>query len=330
VTICAGSGGIGKSVVLLNIISNTTTGNEFDCCGTKVTLPKGSVILMSAEGKDSIAVTPKLIAMGADLSKVHTIICSEGVVSKKRRLLQLDTDLRIIEDKIIELSETDSPIRLMIIDPITYFTGKVKDHIQREVCDFIHELNHLAEKYSFALIFNKHRRKQSGNQTLASLADEVGGTAAWVNTPRQAIGFVKHPLDNNKFLMASIKSNVNPEENKSYCYSINPVSIIHNGISIKTIKVTWASSMEEINLGDASNKEIFAKTKSEQCDELIYTYLKENGDTSMIKIIELCDLRGVDRRLRQRVVAKMKANQEIEDAPGNLKPHIRLKKGFCE
>lgn len=315
-TIFAGSGGIGKSLVLLFFSAYTTTGLSFNFFGKHISLPKGSVILMSAEGKNEIHVLPKLIEMGADLQHIHVITSSIGIVSKKKRLLRLDNEMSILEQKIIELKNTDMPVKLIIIDPISYFTGDVKDHIQREVADFIHQLNDLADTHSITLLFNKHRRKQNGQQTFSSLANEVGGCMSWTNSPRQALGFIKHPKNKNMFLMGSIKSNVSAEKDISYPYTIESTFIKHGEKKIKTVKLVWGESVENINLDNASNKEIYEKTKSQVCSDLIFSHLKENGVSTRRSIIELCDRNDINERLRQRVICAMKKSQEIKEISG--------------
>lgn len=315
-SIFAGNGGIGKSLVLLSIIAHVTNGKSFFCCGSTIQLPCGSVILMSAEGRDETDVVPKLIAANANMSLIHSITSNIGQLSKKRRLLELDKELSIIESKVKLLKDTDSPVRLIVIDPISYFTGEVKDHVPRDVANFVHQINDLAKEYSLTILFNKHRRKQSGGHTFSSLADEVGGTAAWVNSPRQAVGFIKHPKTPNVFLMGSIKSNNSKEKNTCYSYTIESTTIEYNKKTIKTVKLVWGDKMESINLNQASSGELYEKTKTAQCSDLIFNHIKENGVTTRSTIIEVCKKNDIHDRLRQRVINTMIKAGEIKKSVG--------------
>ena len=319
-TLLAGAGGIGKSTFLTFLASHVTNGKSFSCCSNEIQMFKGSVILLAAEDREDTHLLPNLLAVDADISKIHLIKSTVGVISKKSRFLQLDKELHILENKINELSDC----KLIIIDPITYFTGDVKDHIQTEVSNFIQSLNDLARKYGIAIILNKHLRKKSGKQSVATVVDEVGGSAAWVNTPRQSFAFMKHPNDADKILMFNLKVNIAKQTTKALCYKIDPVDVLYNGVDLKATKLTWSDKLENIGIEDAANKDTFNSSKEDQAQELIYKQLKTNGVTSTKFLKELCKSNDVSSRTCQRAFNKLEKEGTIRKSKDNRYPHFEL------
>ncbi len=327
-TLLAGMGGIGKSTFLLSLVSSVTNGQAFNCCGQEVILPKGSVILLAAEDREDTHLLPNLIAANADISKIHLIKSTVGTLSKKNRFLCLDKELHILERKIEALKNNNEEVKLIVIDPISYFIGDTKDHIQVEVSNFIQSLNDLARKYGAAIILNKHLRKRSGKQTFSSVVDEVGGSAAWVNTPRQSFAIMRHPMNEEKILMFNLKVNIAKKQSKALCYTIQEVDILANGKPMKATKLVWSDKLEDIQMDDAVNKETFVRSKETQAQELIYNYLKKNGVTSVEKIRSICKEANIASRTCQRAYLSMEKENTIKRSPGNYKTHFELVDGW--
>ena len=324
----AGAGGIGKSTLLLFIIAKVTSGELFNCCGDDVILQKGHVILLAAEDREDTHLVPNLLAAGADLSKIHCIKSKIGCVSGKNKFLELDKDLDVIEQKLIELQKQGNHVKLMVIDPITYFTGETKDHIQTEVANFIQSLTDLAKSYGMALILNKHLRKKSGKQSVSSVVDEVGGSAAWVNTPRQAFVVMRHPENENKILMFNLKTNLTKRKTEAYCYTIEQTEIqASNGI-FQATKLVWSDKKETIGIEEASNKELFNKSKGDHAQDIIHYQLNNNGATSIENLKEICEKQGISERTCQRAYLSMEKENTIRRQKGTIKPHFELSDGW--
>jgi len=306
-TILAGIGGIGKSLLLLNIISHVTNGEKAIICGDEVIFPIGNVILMSAEDDIHSQIQPKLKAMNADLKKIHFIKSKIGNISKKKRFIELDIDLHILEDKLIKLKEIQERVSLIVIDPVTYFLGKVRDRDNIEVANFLQGLNDLAEKYDLAIILNKHLRKQAsgGLKGLIDATNEISGASSWVNTPRMCWLVTAWHDDPTIKVMTNAKQNLISVEDTQMAYAYRIIS--HEGRG----KLQWLDSKMCINSSQAMNKETYEMGKLEQGIEFILNYLKKNGQSRYDSIVEEAIKSGIKKKTIRS--ASEKFEQDYQD-----------------
>jgi RecA-family ATPase len=306
-TVLAGIGGIGKSLLLLNIISHVTNGETAKICGEIVNFPIGNVILLSAEDDIRSQLQPKLKAMNANLEKIHFIKSKIGNVSKKKRFLELDSDLYILEDKILKLKEINEKVTFIVIDPVTYFLGKVRDKDNIEVANFIQSLNDLAEKYNLAIILNKHLRKQAsgGLKGLIDAINEISGASSWVTTPRMCWLITASHDDPNIKIMSNAKQNLiaNDETEMSYAYRI----VTHEGRG----KLEWLDHKISINSKQAMNKSEYEGGKLEQGIAFILNYLKKNGQSRYDAIVDEAIKNGIKKKTIRN--ASEKFEQDYED-----------------
>jgi putative DNA primase/helicase len=181
VTVIAGNGGVGKSSLLLYIAAKTTCGEKFSYCGFDIALQQGKVIIMSAEDDPEYQLKPKLLAAGVNQEMIDLIKCKIVGNSTKKKLINLLNDLDALEKYIQEQGN----VRLIIIDPVSYFVGDLREDRNSEVIHFLDNLKDFAKKNNLAIILNKHLRKKGTNSGGAvSASSEIGGSAAWVTSPR--------------------------------------------------------------------------------------------------------------------------------------------------
>lgn len=290
-TVLAGIGGIGKSLVLLSIISSTTTGEEVNICGEKVIFPKGSVILLSAEDDLRSQIQPKLKSANADLNKIHFIKSKVGSQSKKKRFLELDNDLHIIEDKILKLKEEDEIVTFIVIDPIAYFLGNVRDNYNQEVANFLQGINDLAEKHNLAIILNKHLRKQSsGAKGIIDAINEISGAGAWINTPRMCWLITSWHDDHKIKIITNAKQNLLNEDEIQLAYAYKIVS--HEGRG----KMEWLDHKIKINSKEAMNEETYQKGKLDAAIDYILDYLRKFGQSRFTAIQEAALKDGIKEK----------------------------------
>lgn len=276
VTLFAGIGGVGKSSLLLGITAATTNGHTVSICGKEILFKKGGVIYMGAEDKVASSIKPKLESMNANFDNFHYIQDLIGDRSKRRIGLSLDSNLGILESKINDVrhDENINNISLVIIDPVTYYLGNVRDHISTEVANFILSLNVLAEKYGIAIVICKHLRKAASGANLTNLINEVGGSSAWINSPRMAWAIYEHPDDPSIKLMSNIKSNVIARDKYAYNYIIKSKKL-SNGIEASFVK--WGDKMIDIDPNLASNSEAYQNNKLQKAINFIFEYLESRS-----------------------------------------------------
>lgn len=280
-TLFAGKGGIGKSLLLLTLAAHVSSGKSFNAGGLTHQLPHGSVLLLSAEDDPQYQIKPKLVAAEADLSKIHYIQSLAADYSRQHKFLDLNKDIDHLELKIQELKD----VKLIIIDPITYFIGDIKDNYNKDVADFLQKLINLSKKYELAIILNKHLRKSANGSNGASIAaDEIGGAGAWINTPRKSWLITNYHEDEKVKVITDIKSNLNEKSEKCLAFKISPYSIEAKGrrklgIIIKTTVLEWLPNLITMTADDAVNKEKYIKNKIDYAVDLIYKYIEENGQS---------------------------------------------------
>lgn len=115
-TILGGAGGTGKTTLALALASAITSGGRFpdgSICNTK-----SNVLIWSSEDDPDDVIVPRLMAMGADLSRVFFICATDE--DGKNRTFDPATDIKLLSEKVIEIGG----VSLLIIDPIVSAVAK--------------------------------------------------------------------------------------------------------------------------------------------------------------------------------------------------------------
>lgn len=308
-TLFAGVGGVGKSQLLLEIASKVSTGNKFDVGGMTQQLPKGKVLILNAEDCSQTTVVPRLMAAGADLSN----IAFTGKLIEKVSRKQRNIDLSLYSDLLSRQLEEIGDVKLIIIDPIQYYTGHVRDHITTEVADFLCQVNEINKKFNTAMIINKHLRKQASGTNISSAVNEVGGSGAWVNSARQAFIITRSPDNPDVALMCSLKTNITKNTNEALAYSISSHTIYtEQNHSIQTSKLTWSQEIIKISADEAVNKELYDKSRDDVICDFIINYLKDHGRSVQKILVSAAEAMGFKIRTIRRVLSKMKSEDTIK------------------
>jgi putative DNA primase/helicase len=183
-TMFAGDPKLGKSYVTLTIAAAVSRGASLPD-GDVPTRP-ASAINLSAEDDPSRTIVPRLIAAGADLTQIHHL---ESVVLDNRReaALSLDTDIAAIAAAAERLGDC----RLILIDPITAYLGRVDDHRNAGLRSVLTPLNDMAERLDVAVVLVSHLNKGSGTNG----RHRVMGSIAYVGTCRANFVFIRDRTD---------------------------------------------------------------------------------------------------------------------------------------
>jgi hypothetical protein len=196
----AGDGGNGKSTLTLHLAACISRGKpalglEYPAAAA------GDVLIASCEDDFADTVVPRLLAAGADLSRIHRI---DGVNSSGE---PLPFSLAHYEQLEQELKARPN-VRLVIVDPAGAYIGRsgVDDHKDSELRALLGPLSDLAAKYGVTIILIKHLNKG----VTAKAVHKVSGSAGYVNAVRAA--FVVSPADDDpeKKLLLPLKFNIGP------------------------------------------------------------------------------------------------------------------------
>lgn len=164
-TMVFGDGGCGKSFMLTDLMARITRGDTFPDGSTA---PFGSVMLLDKE-QHSSDIKSKFAAAGADMSKViylHTV--PSGYEPSLEKIEEIEQVVRSIKD-----------LKMIVIDPITDFTGSTDINNETAVRKILSPLKEIAEIYNVAVVFIRHN-----NKAAVSAKNKVGGSTAWTNVVR--------------------------------------------------------------------------------------------------------------------------------------------------
>lgn len=159
VTIVQGDPGEGKTTMVLQIIAKLTKGepvlpdsDELILEGKTMDLDPVNVIYQTAEDGLGDTIKPRLLAAGADCSRVMVIDDND------QALTMMDARL---EEAIIQ-----TKARLVVLDPIQGFLGADVDmHRANEIRPLMKRVAVLAEKYHCAIILIGHMNKNSNGKS---------------------------------------------------------------------------------------------------------------------------------------------------------------------
>ncbi len=200
-TMLAGEPGLGKSQLSAFLASIVTTGAYWPNGEGRAAL--GSVIVLSAEDDAADTIIPRLTAAGAELSRVHIVSAVTTDDHKGRRLFNLQSDLLALEDAIVHVGD----VRLVIIDPVSSYLGKIDSHKNAEVRTVLEPIGEMASRLRVAVVAVTHFSKGGGT----SANNRIIGSIAFVAAARAAFIVSRDPDDENRRLFVPSKNNLGPD-----------------------------------------------------------------------------------------------------------------------
>jgi hypothetical protein len=157
-TLIAGEPGLGKSQTVIAAGAAVTKAGYWPCGEGRA--PLGSLIILAAEDSIEHTLVPRLIAAGADLSRVYFVQAAVTEDGKGRRTFNFQADLA----KLKELIKDTSDAVLVIIDPVTAYMGKIDGHKNTDVRGVLAPLGELAQECNVAILSVTHFTKGTGRR----------------------------------------------------------------------------------------------------------------------------------------------------------------------
>ncbi len=198
-TLIAGEPGLGKSQLSIGIIATVTVGGFWP--GSQDRAPLGRAIILSAEDDAADTIIPRLIAAGADLSRVD-IISAVRNETGARRTFNLQADLALLERYI----EAKKDVRVVKIDPISSYMGAVDSHKNTDVRSVLEAVGEMAARHHVAILGITHFSKGAGQRAINAFI----GSIAFIAAARAAFAVMKDPDDDNRRLFLPVKNNLAP------------------------------------------------------------------------------------------------------------------------
>lgn len=239
VSILAGEGGKGKSTILCDLAARTTRGIPWPD-SAEASSP-GDVIILAAEDDIEDTLAPRLIAAGADMSRVFNIRAVRND-DLSRRSFNLQADLGRLEAEI----KSRENVRLVIIDPVSSYLGKgVDSHKNADVRSVLEPIGDMAARTRTAVLCNNHFSKVGG-----SANNRMIGSVAFINYARA--GFIVTPDAENegRLLLMPSKMNIAPIK-YGLAYRIESALLSVDGTDVLTSRIAWESQPVKMSADEA-------------------------------------------------------------------------------
>lgn len=204
-SIAAGREGTGKSSFGISLCAQITNGTLPGCFYGK---PR-RVLYLAVEDSWKYTLVPRLIAAGADRSKVgrFDVITDEG----DEVVLALPYDNSLLERSIVE-----NEIALVVIDPImSVITQNIDTHRTHEVRQALDPLAKLADRTGCVILGIAHFNKAGGTDAATLLS----GSHAFRDVPRSIFGFARDDTDSSR-VMTQVKNSLGRDDLPSLTYTM--------------------------------------------------------------------------------------------------------------
>jgi AAA domain-containing protein len=289
ISLIAGLPDYGKGQIAAFLAAAVTASIELPC--NEGSAPQGSVIWFNAEDDPRDTVLPRLVAAGADLSRVHFV--SGAQVGGKDKSFSLVTDLPLLRKKIEEIGN----VVLVIIDPMSAYlgVGKVDGRSATDVRGVLTPLKDMAEGLHVAVIGIAHFNKKDD---IKSALLRVSDSIAYVAAARSVYAVLDDPEDRNSRLFVKVKNNL-AADNKALRYGFGIKRVGHDLALDRDIEaplIVWHPQQVELTANEAmqaaSGQSGFAKREARE-------FLRERLETGPVKssdVIEEAAQNGIAKR----------------------------------
>ncbi len=203
-TLLASDPGCGKSTVTIDIAARLSKGGAWPCEYEANQI--GETIFLTAEDDASDTIIPRLMAAGADLDKVHILeavreLDDDG--KERQRCFNLQRDVERIGQQIEKMNN----IKLLVIDPISSYLGRVDSHNNSDVRSVLAPLQAMASKQGLAVLLITHLNKATGGKA----AYRATGSIAFSAAARISLLAGRDPDDEQRRVIVPVKCNLTPD-----------------------------------------------------------------------------------------------------------------------
>ena len=292
-TTIAGDPGLGKSQVTASLASIVTIGGQWPVDGTAAA--PGSVIFLTAEDGLEDTLLPRVIAAGADRSRIHHV---EGVAvgytgqgDERRRLFSLDKDIPALDRKLSEIGN----VVLVVIDPLSAYLGRVDSHKDAEVRGLLAPLAEVAARHQVAIIGILHLNKAVKVKALL----RIPGAIAFVAAGRANYVVTPDPNDKNRRLFLPLKCNLaRPMPGLAYTIAGTIVTGI-NG-PVKTSHILWDAQPVSITPDEAMDVDAATRASALAEAEEWLEEILASGPMLVKEVSSLAAAEGISKKTLRR------------------------------
>lgn len=306
--IIAGEPGASKTMVAIDLASRVTHGSNEPLGYNKMC--KGSVLFLTSENHPTKVMRPRLVAAGADLTKVHILASSitetDSAGKKKNKHIAIAEDA----EKIGQAMSTIPDVVMLVIDPISEYMGKKDSNNNADVRDMLATLTEHVRDKNVAVLAIAHFNKKSEVTTATS---RINGSIGFAGAARTAFAVGKNfnsdwtEEDQEKHygekVFSCVKNNLSGDVG-GYIYKVEGYEYEVDSGVIDTARIAWVEQTED------SADDMLAKTskkgrpsvEGDKCREWLTEILKANpGGIKRNDVIDMAGKSGFSQVMVDRV-----------------------------
>jgi putative DNA primase/helicase len=204
ITLHIGDPGVGKSYFSYFLSAQVSKGGYWPNYPNR-RIKDGKVLILSTDEDPNYAIRPRADAAGADTDKIFIL---EGSHDEQGRIkiLNLTRDIHRLEN----ILRKDEGYRLVIIDPLSDYLGRVDSHKYSDVRWAMAPINALARKYHVAIVGIMHCNKNTSLQVLYRIMGSMGfpsvARSIWL------VAKDREDEENQRRYFSPLKNNLAPEQ----------------------------------------------------------------------------------------------------------------------
>lgn len=228
ITLFAGDPDVGKTCVAIDLAARVTTASIWPDGARRSTAP-GSVIVLSAEDEPEDTLVPRLMAAGADLTRVHFLKGRRGLKAGITTEITLH-DIEAIQDAMVQAGD----VKLVVVDPVSSYLGDINGHTNAEVRVLLSRLARLAGRRQVSIVLITHLNKGNNSAAIYRSIDSI----AFVAAPRAAWLFARDKENPNRRLMLRLKGNL-AKDSGGLAYELETATLPLAGKPSEIVTVRW-------------------------------------------------------------------------------------------
>lgn len=233
-TLLDGEEGKGKTAIALSLATGLAVGKGISTVDSFefLSIEPADTLILSAEDSVPHVLKPRLLALGAELSRIHVI--DEPFSFDAEGLIRLRMGVAKYGPK------------LVIIDPLFGYAGRINLNNDNEVRSITRELARIASVHGCAIVGIRHLNKSKG-MGVARAAGLNG--VGWAASARSVLLAGQCAVTGN-LAIAQYKTNISKRDDRSWGFEIRPVTVATaEGESIGTSKLEW-TGQSQVRISD--------------------------------------------------------------------------------
>ena len=211
-TVIAGPPGCGKTFLTMGYMAALVSAGRDWFDGSPC--PLGDVLLITGEDDLARTIKPRLVAHGADCSRVRAVTLDPDPdadpADPPPRMFML-SDVAMLDGHLAGHPET----KLVVIDPVSAFHGGTDGNDNAKMRDLLSPLRGMAERRGACIILVTHLRKATGIEAVNAVVGSIG----LVGAARAAWLVAKDKENPDRRYFVPIKNNLG-NDRRGYAYSI--------------------------------------------------------------------------------------------------------------